>query len=184
MSRVRARAALHDAPRSHRRHARVHVARASARRRGRTSTSAATSTARPSSSTSWSRSVTTSATAKAWRTCFTRSKANKSACRSSRSPTRRRVPPPRSSSIPCARASPKIPRAATNRRRRWSSILEAALDGRIRIQCPFTAQKRLTRELSRFTDRYPVVAMLTFLTAVFGSIGAVVWAFVLTMHGH
>jgi eukaryotic-like serine/threonine-protein kinase len=62
-------------------------------------------------------------------------------------------------------------------------LFEAALDGRVRVQCPFTAQKRMTQELARFADRHPFVAMATFLSAGVGSVGALVWALILTLHG-
>jgi serine/threonine protein kinase len=62
--------------------------------------------------------------------------------------------------------------------------LEAALDGRVKVQCPFTAQKRMTRELARFTDRHPLLAMVTFASAALGSLGAVAWAVIVTLHRH
>lgn len=62
-------------------------------------------------------------------------------------------------------------------------LFEAALDGRVRVQCPFTAQKRMTQELARFADRHPFFAMATFLSAAVGSVGALVWALILTLHG-
>jgi serine/threonine protein kinase len=63
-------------------------------------------------------------------------------------------------------------------------LLEDALDGRVKVQCPFTLQKRLTRELARFTDRHPAIAMLAFASMVFGSLGALARALVMTLHGH
>jgi serine/threonine-protein kinase len=63
-------------------------------------------------------------------------------------------------------------------------ILEAALDGRVRIQCPFTAQKRFTRELARFADRRPVVALFTFLSVAAGFAAVVVRAVLATLHAH
>jgi serine/threonine-protein kinase len=63
-------------------------------------------------------------------------------------------------------------------------LLEAALDGRVKVQCPFTLQKRVTREMARFTDHHPAVAMLGFLSVVLGSLGALAWAVAITMHGH
>ncbi len=36
---------------------------------------------------------------------------------------------------------------------------EAALDGRVRVQCPMTLTKRITREAGRFVDRNPRLAV-------------------------
>jgi serine/threonine-protein kinase len=65
---------------------------------------------------------------------------------------------------------------------RWASSvemiaeLEAALEGKIRVQCPVTFTKRITRETSRFVDRNPrtAVSVLMATTAVvlFGIAGA------------
>ena len=55
-------------------------------------------------------------------------------------------------------------------------LLEAALDGRVKVQCPFTLQKRMTRELSRFTDRHPAVALVGLVSAATGTLGALAWA--------
>ncbi len=63
-------------------------------------------------------------------------------------------------------------------------ILEGALDGRVRVQCPFTAQKRFTRELSRFVDRRPVLALFTFLSGAAGFAAVVVRAVVAVLHAH
>jgi serine/threonine-protein kinase len=60
--------------------------------------------------------------------------------------------------------------------------LEDALDGRVHVLCPFTFQKRVTRELARFTDRYPLMAMATFFSSGLLFVGAIVWAVVLTLH--
>jgi serine/threonine-protein kinase len=62
-------------------------------------------------------------------------------------------------------------------------LLEAALDGRIQVQCPFTLQKRMTRELTRFTDRRPFLAMATFLTTGLGTLALVAWAVLVVLHG-
>jgi serine/threonine protein kinase len=48
--------------------------------------------------------------------------------------------------------------------------LEDALDGRVHVLCPVTLTKRVTRELGRFTDRHPLVAM----NALFGGTLALV----------
>jgi serine/threonine-protein kinase len=61
-------------------------------------------------------------------------------------------------------------------------LLEAALDGRNEVLCPFTLQKRLTRELARFTDRHPFLSMGAFV-GVFVSVGALVWD-VIRLHAH
>jgi serine/threonine protein kinase len=60
--------------------------------------------------------------------------------------------------------------------------LEAALDGRVKVQCPFTLQKRLTRELARFTDRHPAVSLLGFVSVTLGTLGAMAWAAVTAWH--
>ncbi len=53
--------------------------------------------------------------------------------------------------------------------------LEATLDGRVKVQCPVTFTKRLTRELGRFVDRRPLVAM----NLLFGGAAAVLLLVVL-----
>jgi serine/threonine protein kinase len=59
---------------------------------------------------------------------------------------------------------------------RWSSAhemiaqLEAALEGRVHVQCPVTMSKRMTREMGRFVDRHPKVVVWS----VFGLAAAVV----------
>ncbi len=64
------------------------------------------------------------------------------------------------------------------------AILEAALDGRCKVQCPFTLQKRLTRELSRLADRHPIALMQTLLWGSIGTITLVTWALYVTLHSH
>ncbi|MCA9605857.1 MAG: serine/threonine protein kinase [Myxococcales bacterium] len=52
--------------------------------------------------------------------------------------------------------------------KRWPSAqamideLEAALEGRVRVQCPMTFTKRMTREAGRFVDHSPRLAVTTF----------------------
>lgn len=59
---------------------------------------------------------------------------------------------------------------AKDREERWATAatmvaeLEAALDGRIRVQCPMTLTKRITREASRFVDRHPRGAFYSLVT--------------------
>jgi len=60
--------------------------------------------------------------------------------------------------------------------------LEAALDGRVKVQCPFTLQKRLTRELARFTDHHPAVALLGLTSATLGAIAGLTVAAVALWH--
>jgi serine/threonine protein kinase len=55
-------------------------------------------------------------------------------------------------------------------------ILENNLDGRVAIQCPFTLQKRVTRELARMTDRHPIAFMWGFIVTASAVIGLVAWA--------
>ncbi|MBW2453303.1 MAG: serine/threonine protein kinase [Deltaproteobacteria bacterium] len=64
--------------------------------------------------------------------------------------------------------------------RRWQSAdqmldeLRRVLDGRVRVQCPLTFTKRVTRQLGRFVDRRPWLAFLLLATLLAGSIyGAV-----------
>jgi serine/threonine protein kinase len=76
----------------------------------------------------------------------------------------------------------KVPEARYQSAAQMIDLLEASLDGRIPVQCPFTFQKRMTRELTRFGDRHPVVALLTFASVAFGFVGLVVWAAILTLH--
>jgi hypothetical protein len=61
-------------------------------------------------------------------------------------------------------------------------LLEATLDGRVKVQCPFTLQKRMTRELSRLADRHPIAFMYTLLFGTLGSVALVAWALVVTLH--
>ncbi len=63
-------------------------------------------------------------------------------------------------------------------------LLEAAQDGRVRVQCAFTLQKRLTRELTRFADRHPLGALAMFTSLALGSLGAIAWAVIATLHAH
>ena len=37
--------------------------------------------------------------------------------------------------------------------------LAATLDGRVKVQCPVTLTKRMTRELGRFVDRHPFLGV-------------------------
>ncbi|MCB9597281.1 MAG: hypothetical protein H6719_31440, partial [Sandaracinaceae bacterium] len=52
---------------------------------------------------------------------------------------------------------------------RWGSAtemiqeLQGALDGNIRVQCPMTFTKRLTRESGKLVDRYPRASVFGFL---------------------
>jgi serine/threonine-protein kinase len=66
---------------------------------------------------------------------------------------------------------------------RWQSAtqmideLSAILDGRVRVQCPFTLSKRIAREASRLIDRRPIVAIGMF---GFGAL-VVAWSGVATV---
>ena len=72
----------------------------------------------------------------------------------------------------------------------WPKLLAGGLavatviDGRINVQCPFTLQKRMTRELTRFTDRHPLLAMATFLATGLGTMGILAWAVLVILHRH
>ncbi len=78
----------------------------------------------------------------------------------------------------------KDPRARYQSTTEMIDLLEAALDGRVKVQCPFTLQKRLTRELSRFTDRHPAIALLAFVSGGAGVVGALVTALRVVLHSH
>jgi len=62
--------------------------------------------------------------------------------------------------------------------------IEAALDGRIRVQCPVTFTKRFTRELGRFIDRHPAAGFRLF--GLFGLLVIVwiAWSVYAAMHMH
>jgi hypothetical protein len=62
--------------------------------------------------------------------------------------------------------------------------LQATLDGRVKIQCPVTLTKRFTRELGRFTDRHPRIAMNMFFGGTLGLIALVVWSIVAAVRLH
>lgn len=57
--------------------------------------------------------------------------------------------------------------------RRMSDELVHILEGRFRVQCPFTAVKRVTRGAGRFVDRHPFAALgifsMTLLSAAYGA---------------
>ena len=55
-------------------------------------------------------------------------------------------------------------------------LLEANLDGRVKVQCPVTLTKRFTRELGRFTDRHPRAAMNGFILGALGLLALVGWS--------
>ncbi|CAN5590491.1 hypothetical protein BH09MYX1_BH09MYX1_38410 [soil metagenome] len=58
--------------------------------------------------------------------------------------------------------------------------LAAILDGRVRMQCPFTLSKRVTREASRLIDRRPFIALGVFgfgaLLLLWGAVATVLLA--------
>ncbi len=62
------------------------------------------------------------------------------------------------------------------------TILEDALDGRVLVQCPFTLQKRITRELGRFTDHHPMIAMSAFIFGAASFLGSVGWTVMSALH--
>jgi hypothetical protein len=53
--------------------------------------------------------------------------------------------------------------------------LEGVLDGRVYIQCPFTLTKRVTREVSRFVDRHPLLAVASLACSILGFVALVVF---------
>ena len=64
------------------------------------------------------------------------------------------------------------------------ALLEATLDGRVKVQCPVTLTKRVTRELGRFVDRRPRVAMNLFFVGTLAMVGLVVWSIVAASRLH
>jgi serine/threonine-protein kinase len=54
--------------------------------------------------------------------------------------------------------------------------LEETLDGKVHVQCPFTFNKRMTREMGRFLDRYPFLGFAVVVCAVFGVLASVALA--------
>jgi len=63
-------------------------------------------------------------------------------------------------------------------------VLEAALDGRMAVQCPYTFQKRMLRELARVADRHPFALMQTLFWGSLGVMALVAWALFITLHAH
>jgi serine/threonine-protein kinase len=66
-------------------------------------------------------------------------------------------------------------------------VLESALDGRVKVQCPFTLQKRVMRGLARFADRRPMTAFVTFTLVTLGALGSfglAAWTLGAGLHGH
>jgi serine/threonine-protein kinase len=55
-------------------------------------------------------------------------------------------------------------------------LLQETLDGKVKVQCPVTLTKRFTRELGRFTDRNPRVAMSAFFGGSLAFVALVAWS--------
>ncbi len=64
------------------------------------------------------------------------------------------------------------------------AIIEANLDGRVRVQCPYTFQKRVLRGLARFADRHPMVLLQTLFWGSIGVVALVAWSLFVTLHTH
>jgi serine/threonine protein kinase len=64
-------------------------------------------------------------------------------------------------------------------------LLQATLDGRVKVQCPVTLTKRFTRELGRFTDRHPRIAMNAFFGGTLALVALVAWSIfaAIRLHG-
>ncbi len=60
--------------------------------------------------------------------------------------------------------------------------LQAALDGRCKVQCPVTLTKRVTRELGRFVDRNPRAGMSLFFGGALALLAWISWTVYATMH--
>jgi serine/threonine protein kinase len=55
-------------------------------------------------------------------------------------------------------------------------VMQAALDGRMAVQCPWTFTKRLTRGIGHFIDRHPVLGMSVFWSSLLLFVGLAVWS--------
>lgn len=77
---------------------------------------------------------------------------------------------------------------AKDPKERWSSAaemideLERVLDGRMRVQCPITLTKRVTRETGRFVDRHPWAATAAFGTLIISAVSALVVGAMAVLH--
>jgi eukaryotic-like serine/threonine-protein kinase len=63
-------------------------------------------------------------------------------------------------------------------------LLQATLDGRVKVQCPVTFTKRFTRELGRFVDRHPTAGMYGFFGGAIAFIALLVWSIVAAVRLH
>ena len=65
------------------------------------------------------------------------------------------------------------------------AFLEDVLDGRVHVQCPVTLTKRFTRELGRFTDRHPMIAMNAFFLGSLSLVALLAWSIfaAIRLHG-
>ena len=52
----------------------------------------------------------------------------------------------------------------------------------MKVQCTFTLQKRVTRELGRLSDWHPVMVMAGLLSGTLGFVGTLAWTFARAMH--
>jgi serine/threonine-protein kinase len=64
-------------------------------------------------------------------------------------------------------------------------LLQETLDGKVKVQCPVTLTKRFTRELGRFTDRNPRIAMSAFFGGSIGFVALLAWSIfaAIRLHG-
>ncbi|HEY1959350.1 MAG TPA: serine/threonine-protein kinase [Polyangiaceae bacterium] len=62
--------------------------------------------------------------------------------------------------------------------------IEAALDGRLKVQCPVTFTKRITRELGRFIDRHPAAGFRLFGLMSLLFVAWIVWSIYAALHMH
>ncbi len=64
-------------------------------------------------------------------------------------------------------------------------LLQETLDGKVKVQCPVTLTKRVTREAGRFTDRHPRVAMSAFFGGSLMLVAMVAWSIfaAIRLHG-
>ncbi len=56
-------------------------------------------------------------------------------------------------------------------------VLSNIMEGKVKVECPFTLTKRITREFGHFIDNYPRLAVLAF----FGGIGLFIYSMVVTL---
>ena len=77
----------------------------------------------------------------------------------------------------CAKGMQKAPGNRHQNAAEMIDALAAMLEGLVKVQCAFTLNKRVTRELGRFVDRHPILGIL----AVSGAALLLVWSLASTI---